>query len=236
MKISMRSTCSALLTLFCLEARSADGPSQPGGPSATPDSVVISNILCDRVLQAREEQARNLRLILSNFMASRGLKGPEWSIIGQRASALDRSLAKDTNVISGPITNGCRLFLRLGTNAVPLGDPITVYVVIQNDSDQAIFYNTSSLEIPWFCEFTVLDERGKEPPPTVVERPYFGSNKGVDLVPGRQDEYEIRLDRIYSIKVEGRYSIYAKKVFQRVASGAISKITAGPAILHLVQK
>jgi hypothetical protein len=235
MKMSIKGFPCALLSLFLLEARAAGGPSQPDEPSPTPGSVVISNMIQASVLRAREEQARNQQLILSNFMASRTLKEPEWPLVRQRSETM-ASTSAETNVLYGQATNGCRLGLRLETNVVFSGSSITIYVAILNGSDQPVFYRHSSLEIPWFCEFTVIDERGNELPPLLGARPYFGSTRWGDLSPGFRDEYEIRLDRIYRFDKEGKYFIYAKKFFSRVKSEVQLQVEAGPAVLQIIQQ
>ena len=213
--------------LACLQVVQAGGADTnvPGRPTL---SEIHSNI----IHQALE--AHRAIVTADEERAAANDHSPKPVIISQHPSPLDRSLAKNSNAISGLATNGCQLVLRLATNAVAPGTPLTIYVIIQNGSDQPVFYSLSSSEAPWFCKFRVLDEHGNEFPIS-RERPYFDTGQGGGIPPGYQDEYEIRLDRIYAFSQEGKYYIYGKKIFNWVKSGGLAELKAGPAVLQVVQ-
>ena len=90
--------------------------------SLTPPPNVLSNH--DQAIKAHRAKLHALEAA-----AATNVNNSRSPVIGQKALTLDQSLVKDTNAISGPATNGCQLFLRLGTNAVPAGDPITLSLI-----------------------------------------------------------------------------------------------------------
>jgi hypothetical protein len=194
---------------------------QPGVSSAAPDPVEISNRLYTGILKVRAEQLR-----ISNSLVA-GHKFPEWPVVGFRPSVATNSPLAETNAIFGQATNGCRLGLRLDKTVVRAGQPVTIFVTIQNLGESGLYYVTTSLGLPWFCQFKVVDEAGNQARRLPSEAPPGWSARGDTLSSGQEDRYEIRLDRLFVLPPGGKYSIYAEKG----VGGA--KVSAGPAVLQV---
>jgi hypothetical protein len=223
MNISVKGIPAAVFLAASLVRISAAEPptGQPGVSSAAPDPVEISNRLYTGILKVRAEQLR-----ISNSMVA-GHKFPEWPVVDRRQAVPSNSPLAETNAIYGQATNGCRLGLRLEKTVVRAGQPVTVFVTIQNLGKSGLYYVDTSRELPWFCQFKVVDEAGNQARRLPSEAPEVWGGRGGTLSPGQEDRYEIRLDRLFVLPPGGKYSIYAEKG----VGGA--KVSAGPAVLQV---
>jgi hypothetical protein len=223
-KISIKSAQAvALLTLLLVETKAAEPlAGQPGVSSGAPDPVEISNRHYTGTLKAREDWLR-----ISNTLVSRAIKPPEWPLVDRRPSVASNSSLAETNAIYGQATNGCRLGLRLEKPAVRAGQPVTIFVTIQNLSKSGLYYPWTSHELPWFCHFNVVDKAGNQVRQLPSEAPYVWSGRGETLSPGEEDRYEIRLDRLFVLPAGGKYFICAQKIVAK------AEVSAGPAVLQV---
>jgi len=78
-----------------------------------------------------------------------GHKFPQWPLVDHLRVVASNSSVAETNAIYGQATNGCRWSCGWRKTFVRAGQPVTIFVTIQNVGKSKLYYSWTSLELPW---------------------------------------------------------------------------------------
>ncbi len=125
-------------------------------------------------------------------------------------SKASRPAEEDVEGHWSPVTRGFQLSLRFDNEPHVTGEPVMATLLVRNTTSHTLYFDTiSGNDAPF--DFLIVNDQRKLVPP--LEKPVeiiSGSIKRMDVDPGMQRRYKVRLDDKFSLDEKGTYAVTAK--------------------------
>ena len=130
----------------------------------------------------------------------------------------------------GPVESGAQLSLRLATNRFVVGQMVTAYVILRNDSRDIVEYNFARLQ-GGLCNFSLWNAeelRGIVLP--LAPRSIVHSQ----ILRGTQHRSWARLDKVFDLSRPGRYVVRAISCLVLDKNGTVTTVVSGPVQVEIM--